>query len=786
MKTHIKRSLSLFLSLVMIITSLGVAFQAWADDIQDARDENVTSVETLIKDFYDNHRNSIYSTKDEDAKNAAVAKYEETSKALSALSSSEKLQLNKAYYGYWLYTVSTYVVRSVTNKTPTQDEKNALASTRLNEVEAVCGELPKEYKEVLTKFEPLTRKSGSSYVINSKTNYKNNSDAQQALSDLIDNVKSFTLEQLEFSDYVTIYSSGGYYFNQTNLSEKTGASTINSIAVDLYYENQDLNADGGDPTAFSKATYLSRTGKAPNYVYAWKTGKNAQMYIDDFDKYVKSYQSNVIEQGEATVNQVLAITDSFSFSKDLSAAVNAVKKAGLKSIKNESLTVDEVKNAVSLVDNLSPYSKKVWASIKGTSYSKVYCATTNVYTNADELTAEIAYTNDSKLTNYNLDNCLSQLNNKIYDMMLDDFNDYIANVDLTKVTDSIVTAAKQKYVDLPSNYRSKITSDTLSKFMQIVMPEPDHNDFSQEIKDYKITDIVRPANSDIAWTEGGIQSSADGLYNLICNVTNLIAPNLKIKDTGFDTVLKENVYTNQMVSNIIDLYATLSRNDLDLGVMNFTLGKVINMICSPSEIENALEEAKYKTAVDKMKEHMSKFDKNGEKNQLEYLADLTFKSGDFGFEDGDRAGFVDALLAILRPITNLLAPGSKAMGLVSLEINMFDYLDGNGNYVNGVYSNLIPALEAMGLTSIPTAQEYKANYYNVVDKSGTNIAADEFLRPLLDAVCTQYIDVVSPDAVNGLIKLLPGIAYTIGSNLLNDSVKSALAQAGMLSGLASS
>ena len=39
MKTHVKRSLSLFLSLVMIITSLSVAFQAFADDIQDARDE---------------------------------------------------------------------------------------------------------------------------------------------------------------------------------------------------------------------------------------------------------------------------------------------------------------------------------------------------------------------------------------------------------------------------------------------------------------------------------------------------------------------------------------------------------------------------------------------------------------------------------------------------------------------------------------------------------------------------------------------------------------------------
>ena len=71
MKTHIKRSLSLFLSLVMIITSLSVAFQAWADNIQDARDEKVTSVEEQIKDFYGNHKSNLYLTGTDDASTAS-------------------------------------------------------------------------------------------------------------------------------------------------------------------------------------------------------------------------------------------------------------------------------------------------------------------------------------------------------------------------------------------------------------------------------------------------------------------------------------------------------------------------------------------------------------------------------------------------------------------------------------------------------------------------------------------------------------------------------------------
>lgn len=398
----------------------------------------------------------------------------------------------------------------------------------------------------------------------------------------------------------------------------------------------------------------------------------------------------------------------------------------------------------------------------------------------------MAYTNTSSISYTSLDGCLSKLNSMLNDLLLEDFNNYVENVDLAKVDDSIVSAVQEKYVALPSDYKSKVTDDTMAKVMQIVMPEPDHNDFSQAIKDYKLTDIVRPANSDIAWTVGGIQSAADALWSKIGTICNLVAPELQIKQTGFDTVLKTNVYTNDMVSKIIDLYASLSRNETDLGVMGFTLGDVISMICSPTNIKKALVEAKYTEINNLITDWMDGFTKTDEENELEHLAKLEIQDGDFGFKDGDRDGFIDALLAVLRPITTLLAPGAKALNIIKLNINMFDYVDSDANYVNGVYSNLIPALEAMGLTSIPTAAEYKANYNAVLEKNDKYIAADEFLRPILNAVCTQYIDVVSPDAVNGLIKLLPGIGYTIGSNLLNNSVKSALAQAGMLSGLASS
>lgn len=790
MKTHVKRSLSLFLSLVMIITSLSVAFQAFADDIQDARDEKITNVEAQIKDFYDKDKNNLNSTKtDEDSlanKAAAREHYNAINTALSPLSSSEKLQLNVAYYAYWFQVVSNDILYGELGKSATSDQKIEFTVSRVADFEKLCGAFPDEYSQAIKAVAPLAEKNGTAFIFTSKTNFKNNTAAQTALDTLFDDFVKLSASQIKFLDHFVYWSSynGGYYCAQTNLSEKS-ATTLNTILNLLYLDIQDVDADGADPKNFSASTYVTRSNTKP-YTYDWKTGQSAQTYIDAFDKYQKDYDKNVTAVSNKVVNKVITATDNMKGFEDLSKAVKTIIEVATKVYNNEAVTKDELENAVALQANLSENSLRFYNTMASSAYCKVVATSSNVYTDASALTPELAYTKPSKINTYNLNYCLIQIKSKINDIDLQDFVDYIDKIDLSNVTESTVNEVKSKYAALVDANKKKLSADTIAKIMQIVMPEPDHNDFSQEIKDYKITDIVRPANSDIAWTEGGIQSSADGLWRLIGNVAGMIAPEAKVKETGLDTILKTNVYTNKMIANVISLYASLSRDKTDLGIAKLTLGGLISSICSPENIVNDLEEAKYSKAVTKINESLNGFKETEEENKLEHIAKIDFVNGDFGFEDGDRAGFVDALLAIIRPITNLLAPGASIMGFVSINVKMFDHITSDGNYENGVYANLIPALEAMGLTSIPTAKEYEENYYNVVAKSGKNIASDEFLRPILNAVCTQYIDVVSPDAVNGLIKILPGIAYTIGSNLLNDSVKSALSQAGLLSSLASS
>lgn len=219
--------------------------------------------------------------------------------------------------------------------------------------------------------------------------------------------------------------------------------------------------------------------------------------------------------------------------------------------------------------------------------------------------------------------------------------------------------------------------------------------------------------------------------------------------------------------------------------IKLTLGKVVGMIASPSTIANMLEEEKFAAAAQKIKPY-SDFKNTDTQNKFDALAAQEFVSGDFGFKDGDREGFVDALLAVLRPITTLLAPGAKAIGVVALNINMFDYVDGDGVYQYGAYSELIPLLEQLGLTTLPTPAQYKKQYEDKVAATSKNIAADEFLRPVINSLLTDLVDMVSPDPLNGVIKVLPRLAYILSTDMLNTNVKAALSHMGMLSGLAGS
>lgn len=81
-----KKILSLFLAVLMVMSSMTICFTAFAEEASEKSAEAVAAAESAIQSWYDNHRNNLYSTKDEEAKAAARAAYDETNKLTAALS----------------------------------------------------------------------------------------------------------------------------------------------------------------------------------------------------------------------------------------------------------------------------------------------------------------------------------------------------------------------------------------------------------------------------------------------------------------------------------------------------------------------------------------------------------------------------------------------------------------------------------------------------------------------------------------------------------------------------
>lgn len=785
-----KRLLSLFLAMLIALSGLTVGFTVFADD-KGAKDVSaVEAAQTAIQDWYDNHRNNLYATKAEqaDAKEAARKAYDQTSKKVAALSDKEKMQMRTAYYCYWLTVVSTDTAWEVLNltKNPTTVQKSEVIINNMADIEKVMGALPADYIKVIDAFKAAyaTDLGGKVFFANTtKLDFKHNEVMAKTLTDFANAIKGFNDAQLAFSDYISTLSSGGFYFNSSNLNDKY-AVTIKNLLKLFYLEAQDLNtASGGDPK-FTASTYVKRGGSYGSYTYTWMKDTSSADCIKDFEAYQVAMQSDVIDQAEAALVKLCDLLEVNPAYKGIKDAVKSVLTTGRKVVKNEKVSVDEVRKCVDKVNALSESCRSMFDAIAASSDAKVAMEVQNVYTAAD-ITPELVYTKTQKVVTFKLSELVNDCNNILYDLMLDEFNAYVEKTDLNALSSSVVTTAKQKYAALNDAYRAKITAETFAKFVKIVKPASDPNDFAKEVKAFNMTKIVRPENSNVAMTVEGIQSAVDKLWELVAlTLVPLIADGVDLSE-GLDDVLKDNVYTNEMISKIFDLYATLSRDETDIGFMGLTLGGIVNLLLTPNNIAKALEEKKFSQAAEIVKGYQN-FAQTEETNKLEALAAYSFKSGDFGFADGDRAGFIDALLAVLRPITTLLAPGAKAMGVAALGINMFDYVAADGNYVNGVYSNLIPMLEQLGMTSLPSENEYEKNYNDKKAEFGANIAADEFLRPVIDSLFKDVVDFVSPDPLNGLIKILPRIAYIVGTDMLNTSVKAALAQMGMLSDLGKS
>lgn len=792
-----KKFLSVLLSVLIVLSSLGVGFYAIAaDDVETdtEKDAAVAAVEESITgDWYNTHRSYLYSTKEEDTelKQAARDAFNSISAKMKALTEAQKLEMNRTVYMYWIGVVQDDFARELSGKptsSPSTEFKIQAFKEKKSDIEALVGDFPQAFEDAITALAPAeVVVDGTNTISSTKVNYKDNELAQSTVQDLLDNIKGMSYEAITFADYLYLTSGSFYVYAFTPTSARAN-ETASSVITILFNLKQDLMTESGSsPSSVYYSQYVTRTKQEDgSYKYEWKSGQSGQTYVDAFNTYFEATKTDVVAPAKAAIDTLFEAFTQPEY-KGVKESINTVITVGTEVLETGKAEVADIEAMVSEVEALSDTARGLYDEVSGSYTLKVAAKIENVYT-ADTVTPELAYTKSTKVNTYSAagSSGLYKMATDILEALkLEEFIDYVNGVDLENVTEEIATTARDMYVSLSDDFKEQIPAEAFANYMAIVKPVADPYDYAKEVEGFKPTKIVRPQNSEVAMTVGGIQSAVDELWNLVANtLLPLLAPEIDLSD-GLDKVLEDNLYQPAIIEAIFDLYATLSHDKTE--VEGFELGTIIGMIISPDKVANALEEEKFAGAVEKIKAipDMTEEEKEQGMTELDQLAALTFTAEDFGFKAGERDGFIDALLASLRPITTLLAPGSKVI-IIEVGVNMFDYIDGEGNYVNGVYSNLIPLLEQLGCTSLPTAAEYKANYESVKAASGANIAADEFLRPVIDSLFNDVVDLVSPDPLNGLIKVLPRLAYIVDQDMINPTLQAAFAQMGMLSGLAGS
>ena len=824
-----KKLLSLFLAVVIALTSFSVCFSALADEAQANADAKVTEAQNAIQAFYDAKGDLFNDTKpDYESKLAA---YNDAAAKLKALNEDQKLALDVRYYAYFLHNASEKVARDNGTGLTSYAAKVWGSSTDegLKELVKVVGDFPKEYQAAIDVMRKLYVKVDGT-LFNSSFDFQKKTAGYEHFEKNIPEISKLTPAGIDFANYCNPNGEGFYFymFSPTSGAKTDLYSNIAKISFN-YFQDKAGKADPKSVSSFTTGYVEGKNGER-----TWRAGKNAAVYRADWEAYDAAYKADNITYAKEAYAKTVEIFAPV-FGDEFKNAANLALEIGLKNFNGEALTVEQAESVTAAIDAVKDsVAAAALQNLMGNSSINVaseliYKLDKDAYNETAD--ANTVYSNQISHTKKTVKTLVADLQDIIENKKLNEFVDYMSKVDVNKLTDKIVKEAIDKYHAMSSNFQKKVPADVkeklvnvatkgfydvmntvdmnnitreiqsktqakyvlmdefkstipaelYDKYVRVQAPIMDMNNFAKEIAAFKTADIVRPENSQVAWTTGGMQSAVDKLWQLVAEtLVPLISKDIDLSN-GLDSILEDNLYQPQILVEILNLYATLLASDaqIDAGGMTLSLSMIAGFIVTNDKLADYLKSDgdKYAGAIEKIKAAAAEGGNNADK--MLRAAQMEYTAKDFGFKAGDRDGFADALLAVLRPITTLLEPGKKLI-IVDLNINMFDYMTDDGLYQEGVYSSLIPLLEQLGMVGLPTQAEYKANYESVKAEKGAYIAADEFLRPIIDHLFTDVVDVVSPDPLNGLIKVLPRLAHIVNTDMLDSTIKKAADSLGIL------
>lgn len=491
-----KKLISLFLAVLIVLSSLTVGFYALADDeetTEPERDAAVVAVEEEIANFYDTHRNNLWATAEDkaDAKAAAREAYNKISADLKSLSEAQKLELTESYYAYWLYIVTQDESRNL-NADPTKAARTGdYVDTTINHLDAittVVGALPASYQQAYDVMKKATTtvvytNGDTNYCLQSEddVNYKDNAAAQQQLDTFREEASKLNADALSFTAYLYAQNNqkdtegvaqNGFYFYQLNPKNAPSGSYVHSVLDKLlvwtYYEQQDLLGSGVEPaSSFSYKDYVTRTGSSKEgYTYAWAEGVTAQDYIDAAEAYIATFEPDVIVPSIASLEANYSFMDSIAAYDGLVEAVKAAVAAG-DAYYDGTLTLEQAQEAIALRDGLNETARAAYNYIASSISELDFAITTsNVYTSAAELTPEMAYTAYTRVSRQSIYNLMTSITTFVNEYYLNAFIEYIEALDLDTLNAEVIAEAKANY-EAVGNQKSNIPADILAKYMQV-------------------------------------------------------------------------------------------------------------------------------------------------------------------------------------------------------------------------------------------------------------------------------------------------------------------------------
>lgn len=253
------------------------------------------------------------------------------------------------------------------------------------------------------------------------------------------------------------------------------------------------------------------------------------------------------------------------------------------------------------------------------------------------------------------------------------------------------------------------------------------------------------ALEDYNWYDGTVGGTVEG-----------ITPASEVYLSYSNNWTKETAdYVDANIDELVDVIMEMAESDLDLGAeitklinslfTNKTLTDLAESVAGISGIlpEKALDIIEKELSID-----LTLFD------QYADLAD----DHNWGFEDGDRDGFIEAILSILSPLKPLY-------GVIFFEENLTLFKDVNNKDLVTFYGNdgydaaIVPLLEALGCDLLEGT-------YN-----GAN--AEAGVRAIIKSI-TDKLDKIAADPINELLNTLPGLLYYAASDALTTGVRNIL------------